>query len=65
VPAQLVQAHQVGQAVEVAVRPDQGVDALSLVQGLKCLQVPYQLTQDLRFEQRTVPSGSTSIYRRQ
>jgi hypothetical protein len=50
VPAQLIQVQHVGQAVDVAVRPGERVDALGLVQGLPFLQVPYQLAQDQRIE---------------
>jgi hypothetical protein len=45
VPAQLQQPQQVGQAVDVAVRTGQRVDALSLIQRLPGLQVTDQLTE--------------------
>jgi hypothetical protein len=42
--AQLVQSQQVGQAVLIAARARQAVNALSLVQGLEGLEVADQLT---------------------
>jgi hypothetical protein len=63
-PAQLIQAEHVGQAVDAAVRACQRVSSLGLVQGLPFLQMPYQLTQDTRIEHHPFLPLYKAWYRR-